>query len=343
MSFTLTQKKQAYKNLPAEVQYFIVSNENTELITNYLITSGLTEEQSALADSEILYTMCGLQSLSEAINNISKLSGKSVNDLSQLKSNLENSIFKKIPNDKNPGTPESNKNKVIEISKKYNLSQSQTDKLLNILTPIIVAQKKPDGLMNTIVNNLSISRLLAEQIMNDLEKRIFESFGKGGQNRDRVISEPVIQKQQPLEAERGRMTAPPPANLPMIEPGEVVQDNTQKPVSNNLVNTKPIQNRESSPLPEREAQNENKIQFKTNTPPQPPPIKSVANAQTPFSVPRFNAVPVVERAPEPTPQPISPQNVMEQKLSGVSVNIPKKPEDKPVHKYTVDPYREPIE
>jgi len=96
MTFTREQKKEAYKKLSPEVQDFVMSNETTELIENYLKEAGLSEEQSIDADSEILYAMYALQTLSDAINNISKLSSKNISDLSKLKTNLDNNIFKNI-------------------------------------------------------------------------------------------------------------------------------------------------------------------------------------------------------------------------------------------------------
>lgn len=96
MKFTKEQKNTAYKKLSPEVQDFIMSNETTELIASYLKDINLSEEQIDLADSEILYAMFGLQTISDAINNIAKLSNKNVNDISRLKANLENNIFRKI-------------------------------------------------------------------------------------------------------------------------------------------------------------------------------------------------------------------------------------------------------
>lgn len=100
MKFSREQKKEAYKKLSPEVQDFVMSNETTELIENYLKEAGLSEEQSISADSEILYAMYGLQTLSEAIDNIAKSSGKNINDLSKLKTDLDNNIFRNIPQEK---------------------------------------------------------------------------------------------------------------------------------------------------------------------------------------------------------------------------------------------------
>lgn len=95
MTFTQQQIKAAYKRLLPEVQDLIMSNETTELITTSLKEVGLSEEQANLADSEILYALYCLQSLGDAINNIAKLSNKNSNDLSKLKSVIQDNILSK--------------------------------------------------------------------------------------------------------------------------------------------------------------------------------------------------------------------------------------------------------
>lgn len=95
MPYTKEQKRSAYKKLPPETQDLVMSNETTELIAATLKEVGLLEEQADLADSEILHTMFCLQSLDDAINNIAKLSNKSINDLSKLKSTVQDNILSK--------------------------------------------------------------------------------------------------------------------------------------------------------------------------------------------------------------------------------------------------------
>lgn len=97
MSFTHTQRQKAYKELPEEVQDFIMSNETTEFITTVLKESNLTEEQDDQADSEILYAMLGLQTLDTAIENIARVSGKKVEELDGLKKRFEDEVFSKYP------------------------------------------------------------------------------------------------------------------------------------------------------------------------------------------------------------------------------------------------------
>lgn len=72
-----------------------MSNETTDLIAATLKEVGLSEEQANLADSEILYTMFCLQSLNDAISNIAKLSNKNPNDLSKIRSVVQDNILNK--------------------------------------------------------------------------------------------------------------------------------------------------------------------------------------------------------------------------------------------------------
>ncbi|MFZ2484610.1 MAG: hypothetical protein WAX80_01100 [Minisyncoccia bacterium] len=95
MTFAPQQIRESYKRLPPEIQDLIMSNETTELVAKSLREAGLNQDQENLADSEILYTMYCLQSLDEAISNITKLSGKDLNSLSKLKSVIQDNILSK--------------------------------------------------------------------------------------------------------------------------------------------------------------------------------------------------------------------------------------------------------
>lgn len=93
MTFTPQQIRENYKRLPPGIRDLILDSETIELIATALKESGLSEEQADLADSEILYAMYCLQSLDEAINNISKLSGKSVESLSKIRATVQDKIL----------------------------------------------------------------------------------------------------------------------------------------------------------------------------------------------------------------------------------------------------------
>lgn len=177
MIFSKEQRKTAYQKLSPEIQSFIMDTGTTELILNYLTETRLTEDQTESADSEILYAMYELQSLSDAINNIAKLSNRNINDFSILKTNLENNIFSKIKTNTKEGTTVFNKNKVLEICKKYTLGEVQSEKLLEIVSHV-VEPIEPKSLLETITSELGISSLLAEQIVDELYNRVLENKPK---------------------------------------------------------------------------------------------------------------------------------------------------------------------
>src|SRR5437868_4574323 len=96
MTFTVQQEKEAYRNLSNEMQDFIMSNETTEIIDSAIKSVNLSEEIATQADSEILYSLIGLQSLDQALQNISSLSNTPLEKLSPLKNILNEKVFSKI-------------------------------------------------------------------------------------------------------------------------------------------------------------------------------------------------------------------------------------------------------
>ncbi len=113
MSFSSTQQKEAYKKLPPHIQDLAMSNETTDLITDFLKSIDLDGDQLNSADSEILYALLCLQSLDDAINNIVKSSGKSIHQVSPLKSIIQDNILNKYTIDIREFI-EANKGKPVE-------------------------------------------------------------------------------------------------------------------------------------------------------------------------------------------------------------------------------------
>lgn len=190
MIFTREQKKQAYERLSPEVQDLIMDNETTELIAKYLNEVSLYPEQIDPADSEIFYAMHGLQTLTQAINNIAIISNKSVESLTGLKSKLEDRIFSKIReyggiSEEEPDVvqtekfrhialDETSKRKIRETAQKYSLNELQTERLMNLVGSDIIRVGGSGKFLEKIISELSVSRILAEQIYGDLDKRVFE-------------------------------------------------------------------------------------------------------------------------------------------------------------------------
>ncbi len=60
-----------------------------------------------------------------------------------------------------------------EVAEKYSLNENQTENLLDQTILTLIGLENPSNFINTLVTDLGISRLLAEQIVLDLDKRVF--------------------------------------------------------------------------------------------------------------------------------------------------------------------------
>jgi hypothetical protein len=141
MKFTREQKKEAYQKLSPKIQDFVMDNETTELISSFFDEIGFSEEQSNDADLEILFTMYGMQTLSEAINSIANLSGKNAEQLAGLKVKLEDNIFKNIDKLKNEPVI-SETQQVEEIEPKLETPTQPQNNVGNSFEQIILNQAK---------------------------------------------------------------------------------------------------------------------------------------------------------------------------------------------------------
>src|SRR3989344_4605176 len=103
--------------------------------------------------------------------------------------------------------------RVGEIAKKYSLNYNQTESLINKVLFILIGLDKPETLQQTLAVELKISKLLTDQIINDLETRIFEYAIKEIESKkSKVESGENQNKPKILEVK--------PNNLPMVEKGE---------------------------------------------------------------------------------------------------------------------------
>ena len=309
MKFTKDQKRIAYKKLSEQTQSFIGDSDTLDNISVFLEKNNINNEKADLADSEILYAMYGLQTLSEAIENIARISGKSVGELSNLKDNLQKDVFDKIreienrdsgnvQSEENPKLDKAIESRLSEITTKYSLNNEKSIILSAEIAKSINNPQLPKISVDTLIEMLDISSLIAEQVLNDLNNRIFNSSIKTAKTAEAVSSNQTNKPETTGSAKTDSQMTPgiTTAQIPNYTPRpKVVLDN--EPV------------------------------------------------QTPVSVPRFKAVPMEgsDNTPEliPTikPKP-SAGGIMESKINTV---IDKTVEQKTtMPKYTVDPYREPL-
>ncbi|HEY0221105.1 MAG TPA: hypothetical protein VGC58_02685 [Candidatus Paceibacterota bacterium] len=362
MTFTKEQTREAYKNLSPEIQSFIMDNETTETVLSYFKECGLSDDQSNLADSEVLYSMYGLQTLQVSIENIAKLSGKKINDLSSLKTKLENNIFSKISSNKSLYVDW--QIRVEEISKKYNLNDPQKNNLNSFCKEVFSDVSKKTDLLNTLDQKIGISKILSDQIAEDLEKRVFNYAVKGTavKNVEEVVdirkdTDIQIPKMEKMVYPKTTIPEIKPNNLPMVEKEEGLKIGVPKYTSSNgsPINTykavPPLttpktegyrpssQSLQNNPAKINEAATEGRVTYA--------PTKMGEPVQRPASVPRFN---ISEEKKEVPPETSPASNIVSDKLNSITSTItpekkePEKPTESPLVKnYTVDPYREPLE
>ena len=231
-----------------------------------------------------------------------------------------------------------------EIAQKYSLNPIQTDALANTVVLVLVGLELPDTFLDTIIADVGISRLLAEQIMNDLETRVFEyAISQIGSKSKTEKAKPVVTEAKPedmqvkpatmeIKKEEVKNTMPEilPNNLPMVEKGEAVKVNhVQK-----IVPPPAPQN-----IPKPQSQNSETKKPEINIPPTTKPAEPV---QRPIPVPRFTAAPIEEEK-ETVAKPVAPPVVAPTQPQSVPQKPPETKPTEPIQKkYVVDPYREPL-
>lgn len=96
MGYTKEKIRLSYEKLSPEIKNFIMSNDVLETIETHLKNAGLNENEAEQADSEIFYTLLGLQGPDVAIKNISTICRKEPGSFQSLKENLMADIFSKV-------------------------------------------------------------------------------------------------------------------------------------------------------------------------------------------------------------------------------------------------------
>lgn len=248
--------------------------------------------------------------------------------------------------------------RTTEIAKKYSLNQNQTDALINTVLFVLTGLEKPETFLQTIIIELGISQLMAVQIIEDLEIRVFKYALNKLENMEKpsTATSPEIHQKNLPAVELGEtahnishFTVPQqnistPKYTPVYKPSPVPQNNPanttpQNPISGQStpshINYTP---RNSPPLaPENSPYVGHRENAVTNTTPE---IKPKEPIQQPIPITRFS----INQAPENLPTDNNPQNIVENKLNTMVKSINGEPtQEKPPQKYNTDPYREPLE
>jgi hypothetical protein len=208
--------------------------------------------------------------------------------------------------------------RIEEIAKKYSLNETQTETLTDNVLFVITGIDPIDKFLETLSQELGISKILADQLTDDLEKRVFEYVLKKIEKNTEKTEDKITEK---------KTTPSPVSIIPEIRPENLPtkQEAPKTPVQP-IFGSKPGV---SAPV-------------KTTLTQEP--------IQRPVSVPRFTAIPMEEEhaippQPQKTPEPIINPSII--KPAQQVPPSPMKPSisetTKPENKYAVDPYREPIE
>lgn len=96
MPYTKEKIRLSYEKLSPEIKSFIMSNDVLETIDKNLKNAGLNETEAEQADSEIFYTLLGLQNPDTAIKNIATICKKEIGSFQSLKENLVADVFNKV-------------------------------------------------------------------------------------------------------------------------------------------------------------------------------------------------------------------------------------------------------
>jgi hypothetical protein len=103
--------------------------------------------------------------------------------------------------------------KTNQIATKYSLTETQSESLSDIVLFILIGLEKPENLLTAIVSELNISELLAEQIIEDINNRIFDvAIQKTTEENDNIEIRPEILPM--VEGGEKVKVVPPPVNLP---------------------------------------------------------------------------------------------------------------------------------
>ena len=268
--------------------------------------------------------------------------------------------------------------RIDEIAGKYSLNEEQKTALQDITLFVLVGMESPETFGTSIETELGISELLVEQILKDLDERVFQyaaefvekNNGTISASTDSDVSKVPLRKPFDVLGKQKEEVEVPPVILPMVESeGERRKVMEQNRIANSERPDADIAGTLRASIGNPVPQSTRPIaQVPENLPgiAVEKPIIDTDNQikdgvfigsefiQKPIAVPRFNAVSAPENPENKTADELSarinneqqPQSIIDAKLNSItSATVPadKKPVVEYPPRYTSDPYREPIE
>lgn len=223
-----------------------------------------------------------------------------------------------------------------EIGIKYSLDDGQVDSLVNEVLYVLIGLKDPDSFENSLESEVRISNLLSNQIKEELEKRVFEyAFRK-------ISEETPVNNIKSAQPEKET----PKSNFDILDTQKEVNQNDDveiRPEITPISETPEIEKAQKEPfVPTNTPKN-----FIDNTPTNLPGMeveKKEEFVQKPINIPRFTAAKEsLEEAPMTTEAKPDYSEMLKSKLNTQTVAPTEKDVKVETPRYTVDPYREPLD
>src|ERR1035437_5959007 len=220
--------------------------------------------------------------------------------------------------------------RVDEIAAKYSLNDEQKSALQDIVLFVLVGMESPETFGASLETELGISELLVEQILADLDERVFQYAAEFIEKQNNPDESTSIEVRTPFDIldKQIEEVEIAPNILPLVESDEE-RKKVMAEIPANLPGM-PVETKENGygDMPST------KDNIGSGTPIiQEGTFVGSEFAQKPIAVPRFNAVSAPETVsttvPPTSQNPVAPAD--------------KKPEIQNPPRYTSDPYREPIE
>lgn len=197
--------------------------------------------------------------------------------------------------------------RIKEISTKYSLSAEQGESLVDVVMLVLAGIDSPDTLIENIMSDLSVSEIVAEQIMNDLDSRVFEY----------ALKEAGVAVEGAKVSKEMEITS----DLPEIRPDNL--PTTEAPIQAPAKTSVPVYTPKPKVLVDEPVQ----------APVSVPRFKAVPMGDEEMIGQNF----IPNIAPKP-----NASGIIESKLNSITKNIDEGKKTEPVKAYASDPYREPI-
>ncbi len=233
----IIQKDQVFNDINQEKVNILLSDDLLNKLDDFSDKYKIEEDVYEIIIDEVINVIIGATSEDEFL---SALKSYGINDeLSNLiNKEIKSLVFDRLGNKNSTRTDlvvTNLEEKVIEISKKYGLDQTQQDTMMQIVSNHL-GDISITGVESEISEKLNVSNLLSEQIVIDINKRIFEQKGKVknvSTPDSTTTNEKLMSSSTQLELK--------PDNLPVVEVNEPLKINPiPKPVFQNEVLDKQI-------------------------------------------------------------------------------------------------------